>query len=128
MIWDRETRSWTYDTTDHKEWEQCLSEWIGSREYAVELLRKAKGWEQCNDEMFTYYACVVGNQRLMYRRNTMRSDGRKMFCLTDGLARLLMFDDLESMKHTLPTIQYWRGWMSAERLNQALERYVERMK
>ena len=88
----------------------CLQEWIGSREYAVELLRKAKGWEQCNDETFTYYACVVGNQRLMYRRNTMRTDGRKMFRLSDGLARLMMFDDLESMKHTLSSIQYWRGW------------------
>lgn len=57
----------------------------------------------------------------------MRTDGRKMFRLSDGLARLMMFDDLESMKHTLSSIQYWRGWVSAERLNQALERYVERM-
>ena len=128
MIWDKETRSWVYDTSDPKEWEQCLSEWIGSREYAVELLRKAKGWEQCNDDIFTYYACVVGNQRLMYRRNTMRTDGRKMVGLKEGLARLLMWDDLEGMKYTRTSIKYGRGWGSAERLNQALERYVERMK
>ena len=112
---------------NRNDWHEYLENWIGSREYAVELLRKAKGWEQCNDGEFSYYATVVGNQRLMYRRATARSDGRKMFRLTDGLARLIMFDDLESMKYALHTIQYWRGWVSPERLMQALERYVERM-
>lgn len=109
------------------DWQDVLEDWIGSREYAVELLRKARGWEQCNDGEFTYYATVVGNQRLMYRKTYGRTDGRKMFRLTDGLARLMMFDDLESMKCILPTIQYWRGWVSPERLTEALERYVEKM-
>ena len=128
MIWNRELKQWEYDFSDPKEKDICLQVWLGSREYAVELLSKSKGWEQCNDEVFTYYATVVGGHRLMYRRSSYRTDGRKMYRLTDELARLLMFDDLENMKYTLQSIQYWRGWVSTERLNEALKRYVDKVK
>lgn len=128
MIYDKDLREWVYDTSDPKEWEQYLSQWIGSREYAVELLSKSKGYEQCNDEVFTYYATVVGGFRLMYRRASYRTDGRKMFRLTDELARLLQYSDLNEMQCSLQSIQYWRGWVSTERLKKALGRYVEKMK
>lgn len=128
MFWDRELKEWVYDVSDPKEWEQYLSEWIGSREYAVELLSRSKGWEQCNDEDFTYYATVVNGHRLMYRRTSNRTDGRKMYRLTDELARLLQYSDINEMQCSLQSIQYWRGWVSTERLKKALERYVVKMK
>lgn len=128
MIWDRGQKEWIYDTNDPKEKDLYLQDWLGSREYAVELLSKSKGWEQCNDGEFTYYATVVNGHRLMYRRAYGRTDGRKMYRMTDELAKLLQYEDMEAMKWGLPTIQYWRGWVSTQRLMQALERYIEKMR
>ena len=109
------------------DWQDVLEDWIGSREYAVELLRKARGWEQCNDGEFTYYATVVGNQRLMYRKTYGRTDGRKMYKLTEPLARMMGFDSFDSMRYLITTIQYWRGWVSPQRLKVALVKYISVM-
>lgn len=128
MIWNKELKQWDYDLSNPKEEDLYFQNWIGSREYVIDLLRKSKGWEQCNDGEFTYYATVVNGHRLMYRRAYGRTDGRKMYRLTDELADLLQLDNLETMKCMLQTIQFWRGWVSTERLTTALERYIDRMK
>lgn len=128
MKYDRNLKEWVYDISDPKEWNLSITEWIGSREYAVDLLSKSKGWEQCNDGEFTYYATVVNGHRLMYRRTSNRTDGRKMYRLTDELASLLQFSDIYEMQCVFNSIQYWRGWVSTERLKKALERYEKKMK
>lgn len=128
MKWNKEFRQWEYDLSDPNEADLFYQDWLGSREYGIELLKKSKGWEQCNDEVYTYYATVINGLRLMYRKATMRPDGRKMYRLNDELAMLLQFDNLETLKTLLPTIQYWRGWVSPERLTTAMKRYIDRLK
>lgn len=61
---------------------------------------------------------------LMYRKRTQRTDGRKMYKLTDQLARLLGFDSYDSMRYLISSLQYWRGWVSPERLTEALYKYI----
>lgn len=128
MIWNNDLRQWEYDLSDPKEEDLYFQDWLGSREYAIDLLKKSKGWKQCSDEVYTYYATVVNGSRLMYRKATMRADGRKMYRMNDELARLLQFEDMQSMMCSLPTIQYWRGWVSPERLTTALNRYINKIK
>ena len=98
---------------------------LGRRAYIFESLSRAKGHEVCNDEEYTYYSVIVEGRTLMYRKRTARPDGRKMYQLTDQLARLMGFDNLEALKYLCRSLQIWRGWTSPERLRAALFKYIE---
>ena len=80
----------------------------------------------CYDEAFCYYSLGVAGFLLMFRRKKYKPDGRRGFLLNDELAKCLGFDNLEQLKYNLTTLQFWRGWVSVERLRVAFQRYDER--
>ncbi len=87
-------------------------------------MQKEKGEFVCTDEAFSYYTMWVDGRYLLFRKRTLRPDGRRAFMLTDELARALGFEDLEDMmRYKLPSLQYWRGFVSVERLKIALKRF-----
>lgn len=98
---------------------------LGRRAYIFELLSRAKGQEVCTDEEYTYYSVIVEGRSLMYRRRTQRTDGRKMYQLSDQLAMLMGFDSFRSFVYLCRSIQVWRGWTSPERLRAAVSKYIE---
>lgn len=79
----------------------------------------------CMDAHFNYYQMGVAGYYLMYRKNRLH-DGRRCYYLTDGLAQVLGFCDLHQMTLHLTTLQYWRRFVSVERLKIAIERYHQR--
>lgn len=93
------------------------------RDYIMECLKHDRGKIICTDEAFTYYTLFVDGRALLYRRVTLRPDSRRAFYLTDQLAALLGFSDLYNMKFRLTGLQYWRGFVSPERLQKALDKY-----
>ena len=100
-----------------------------SREFVLEQLQKAKpvgGGLLCWDESYNYYQLGVLGRLLMYRQKRFKPDGRRGYYLTDELARALFFENLVSLKCCLTTLQYWRGFISVERLRVALQRYNDR--
>lgn len=108
------------DDAEERDWFQNL----GRRAYIFEELSRAKGQAVCWDGEFTYYSVTVEGRSLMYRRRTQRTDGRKMYLLTDQLAMLMGFDGLRSLQYLCRSIQFWRGFTSTERLRAAVEKYI----
>lgn len=98
-----------------------------SREYLFWCLAQQQPRELlCTDEQYNYYGVGICGFWLMFRRNRLKSDGRRGFYLTDAFAKCLGFEDLHQMKLMLTTLQYWRGFVSVERLRVAFQRYDER--
>ena len=79
----------------------------------------------CSDEAFNYYEMGVCGYWLMYRKQRYR-EGRRCYYLTDELAMALGFDSLYQMHFCLTGLQYWRRFVSVERLRIALDRYHQR--
>lgn len=77
----------------------------------------------CTDEAFNYYRLFVCGFHLIYRSNRLRPDGRRCFMLCNELAMCLGFESLHTMRCILPTIQYWRRFVSVQRLKISLTRY-----
>ena len=101
-----------------------------NRQYLLWEMQHAlpvNGWV-CNDEEYNYYQLGVCGYLLFYRQRRLRPDGRRCYYLTDQLAKALNFDGLYEMHYYLPTIQYWRKFVSVERLRVALERYDDKWK
>ena len=96
---------------------------IDSREMILTWLQNERGNLICTDDKFSYYQAYIYGRILMYRQNTLRPDGRKCYMLTDSLAKCLGFNDLYTMKYPLNTIQYWRKFISVQRLRVAFQRY-----
>lgn len=76
----------------------------------------------CEDEAYKYFIMGCGGYLLMYRKKLYK-DGRRCYYLTDELARALGFANLWEMKWRLPRIQYWRRFVSVERLRIALQKF-----
>lgn len=98
---------------------------LGTRSYMLYRLAQSKGQLVCTDEQYSYYTTMFEGYCLMYRKASQRPDGRKMFKLTEPLATLMGFDGLGLMKVCLTSLQWWRGWVSTQRLRQALEKYLK---
>lgn len=96
---------------------------VDSRNYLLERLQKAKGRLLCTDEEFSYFRVYMYGTFLLYRRKTLRPDGRKAYFLTDLFAKCLGFRSLHEMKFVLFGIQYWRGFISVQRLKIAFDHY-----
>jgi hypothetical protein len=101
---------------------------LDNRTYIFSQLSKAKGKEVCRDEHFTYYSLMVDGRSLMYRKRSDRPDGRKLYKLTDQLAMLIGFWSMDSMKYLCRGLQVWRGYLSPERLNVAVCKYIRELK
>lgn len=93
------------------------------RDYIMECMRKERGKLLCTDEDYSYYSLWVDGRSLLYRRITLKPNSRRAFMLTDQLAAVLGFCDLYSMKFRLTGLQYWRGFISPERLQAGLDKY-----
>lgn len=114
------------DKSDNEELQGWLKH-LGNRSYCLVLLGKATGQLVCTDEEYSYYFVTVEGYSLMYRRRTQRTDGRKMYKLSEPLARMMGFDSFDSMRYLMTSIQYWRGWVSPQRLTEALVKYISIM-
>ncbi len=96
-----------------------------SREYIIEQMASAKpvgGGLICFDGEYNYYQLGICGYLLMYRQRRFKN-GRRCYMLTDNLARALNFEGLFELKFYLKTIQFWRGFVSVERLKVAFQRY-----
>lgn len=76
----------------------------------------------CSDELFNYYGIGIAGYWLLFRKGRLK-DGRRCFYLTDRLAMCLGFENLQQMRYCLTGLQYWRRFVSVERLQVALDRY-----
>lgn len=74
----------------------------------------------CNDEAFRYYEVAVNGVMLMFRQNSKRPDGQRMYHLNDNLALVLGFGNLYSMILAFPKIRYWRGYISVQSLRKQM--------
>ena len=93
-------------------------------DYILENMQHDKPKELlCTDEAFTYYPVSIAGFYLMFRTNSHRPDGRRCYYLTNELAMCLGFASLNTMRCILPAIQYWRRFVSVQRLKVALKRY-----
>lgn len=94
-----------------------------SREYVLEQMAKAKPAKLvCFDSDYNYYLLGVCGYLLMYRQRRFK-DGRRCYMLTEQLAKALNFGDLFEFKFYLRTLQFWRGFVSVERLRIAFAKY-----
>ena len=107
-------------TTLHHQNKKVMSD---TRDYIMECLKRERGKVVCTDEAFTYYSLFVDGRALLYRRATLRPDSRRAFYLTDQLAAVLGFCDIYTMSYKLNGLQYWRRFVSPERLQKALDKY-----
>lgn len=87
------------------------------------LLRQRNGTLICTDEIYSYYTVCIDGRYLMYRKRTLRPDSRKAYYLTDEFAKFLGFDGLYFMSVEITSLQYWRRFVSVERLTIALNRF-----
>lgn len=74
----------------------------------------------CCDEAFKYYEVAINGVMVMFRQNSKRSDGKRLFCLNDALAKLLGFGCMASMMLYFPKIRYWRGFISVQSLRKQM--------
>ena len=96
---------------------------VDNRQILLDRLQQAKGTKVCSDEDFTYYRVHLCGVFLIYRKRTLRPDGRKAYMLTDGFAMVLGFRSISEMKYPLYGFQYWRKFVSVERLRAAFDKY-----
>ena len=76
----------------------------------------------CCDEVFKYYEVVINGVVVLFRKNSKRPDGKRLFCLNNALARLLGFGNIASMMLYFPRIRYWRGYISVQSLKKQIEK------
>ncbi len=93
------------------------------RDYILECMRKERGKLLCTDEAFSYYTLFIDGRAMLYRRVTLKPNSRRGFMFTNQLAALLGFQNLHIMKFKLDGLQYWRGFVSPERLQKALDKF-----
>lgn len=55
----------------------------------------------CSDEAFKYYEAAINGVVVLFRKNSKRPDGKRLFCLNNALARLLGFGNIVSMMSIL---------------------------
>lgn len=120
-----EEEQWKEDLRQERLEEERWVEHLGTRNFMLYRLAECKGQEVCTDEDYTYYSVMFDGFNLMYRKASKRPDGRKMFMLTEPLATLMGFDTLGLMRVCLKSIQWWRGWVSTQRLRKALAKYLK---
>lgn len=98
-----------------------------NREYALSQMAAAtsKIGLVCYDEEWAYYEVGVAGYFLMYRQR-LHTQGRRCYLLTEELAKCLNFNSFADMRWFVPTLQYWRGWVSVERLRVALAKYDDK--
>ena len=70
----------------------------------------------CCNEAFKYYEAAINGVMVLFRKNSKRPDGKRLFCLNNALAKLLGFGNIASMMLYFPKIRYWRGYISVQRL------------
>lgn len=75
----------------------------------------------CNDEAFKYYEAAINGVVVLFRQNSKRPDGKRLFCLNNALAKLLGFGGIASMMLYFPKIRYWRGYISAQSLRKQMQ-------
>lgn len=98
-----------------------------NREYILDQMQHNKYRELvCFDEAYNYYQIPICGYLLMYRQKRLRNDGRRCYYLTEPLAKALNFDSLFELRFFLSSIQFWRGFVSVERLRVAFARYDEK--
>ena len=76
----------------------------------------------CCDEAFKYYEVAMNGVVVLFRQNSKRPDGKRLFCLNDALAKLLGFGCIASMMLCFPKIRYWRGYISVQSLRKQIEK------
>ncbi len=79
----------------------------------------------CYDKQYNYYGIGCCGYWLMYRKDRYK-DGRRCYYITDELAMALGFESLHQMQYCLTGLQYWRRFVSVERLRVAMNRYHQR--
>ncbi len=97
-----------------------------NREYILQQMASAKPVGSglvCFDEAYNYYQLGIAGYLLMYRRRCLKPDSRRCFLLSDELAKALNFQCLYEMRCLMPSLQYWRRFVSVERLKIALAKY-----
>ena len=97
-----------------------------SRDYILFQMAQAKpvgGGLLCFDEAYNYYQLGVAGYVLMYRQRSLKPEGRRCFFLSEQLAKALNFHSLYEMRYFVPTLQYWRRFVSVERLKIGLRKY-----
>lgn len=77
----------------------------------------------CYDDVWNYYEIGVCGYLLMYKQRRYKPGGRRCYLINDGLAMCLNFQDYYEMRWFVPTLQYWRKWVSVERLKIALAKF-----
>lgn len=75
----------------------------------------------CCDEAFKYYEAVINGVVVLYRQNSKRPDGKRLFYLNNALAKLLGFESVASMMIYFPKIRWWRGYISVQSLRKQLK-------
>lgn len=97
-----------------------------SREWILSQMSSSKpvgGGLICYDENYNYYSMGVAGYWLMYRQKRYKPDGRRGYLLTEQLAKCLGFENLIHLRYFMPSIQYWRRFVSVERLKVAFAKY-----
>ena len=100
-----------------------------NREYILQQMASAKpvgGGLVCFDEAYNYYQLGVAGYLLMYRRRRFKPESRRCYLLSEELAKALNFQSLYEMRYFMPTLQYWRRFVSVERLKVAFAKYDKR--
>lgn len=77
----------------------------------------------CSDEAFKYYEVALNGVVVLFRQNSKRPDGKRLFCLNDALAKLLGFGNIVSMMLYFPKIRYWRGYISVQSLKKQVKQH-----
>lgn len=74
----------------------------------------------CSDEAFKYYEAAINGVVVLFRQNSKRPDGKRLFCLNNALAKLLGFGTIASMMLYFPKIRWWRGYISVQSLRKQM--------
>lgn len=95
------------------------------REYALTIMSQAKPnvGLVCCDNDWSYFEIGVCGYILMYRQRRHKPEGRRCYYLGENLAKCLNFQSYAEMRWLMPSLQYWRQWVSVERLRVAFAKY-----
>ena len=97
-----------------------------NREYILQQMAKAKpvgGGLVCFDEDYNYYQLGILGHLLMYRKQRYKPGSRRCYLINDELAKTFHFQCLLEMRCLMPTLQYWRRFVSVERLKVAFAKF-----
>lgn len=98
-------------------------------EYILERMNKEPPQALlCTDREYSYYSLLIDGQELLYRIVTLRQytgTAQRMFRLNDGLARLFGFPCVAYMRERLPSVEWWRRFLTTRSLRRHLGRLKE---